>query len=84
MASSSESRSHSSGKPHVLYFHQDRTPLRLNSYGYFKWVDEEYRVQELQFLVFERDTRITELEILIEEFKNDVKKLKENKLEAGR
>ncbi|KAL2897813.1 DNA topoisomerase 3-alpha [Bienertia sinuspersici] len=28
MASSSESRSRSSGKPHVLYFHQDVAPLR--------------------------------------------------------
>ncbi|KAL2941562.1 DNA topoisomerase 3-alpha, partial [Bienertia sinuspersici] len=28
MASSSESRSRSNGKPHVLYFHQDLAPLR--------------------------------------------------------
>ncbi|KAL2933846.1 DNA topoisomerase 3-alpha [Bienertia sinuspersici] len=36
-----------------------------NSCGFFKWADEEDRVQELQFLLFERDTRIAELEILV-------------------
>ncbi|KAL2934133.1 Lamin-like protein [Bienertia sinuspersici] len=79
MASSSESRSRSNGKPHVLCFHQDLVPLRTvkNSYGFFKWADEEDRIQELQFLLFERDTRIAELEILIEELENEVKNLKE-------
>ncbi|KAL2894727.1 DNA topoisomerase 3-alpha [Bienertia sinuspersici] len=94
MASSSELRSRSNGKPHVLCFNQDLTPLRtvkvqsptsgkhfygcshwLNSCGFFKWADVEERVQELQFLLFERDTRIAELEILIEELKNEFKNL---------
>ncbi|KAL2923379.1 hypothetical protein RDABS01_014870 [Bienertia sinuspersici] len=39
--------------------------------------DEEDRVQVLQYLLFEWDTRIAELEILIEVLENDVKKLKE-------
>ncbi|KAL2943630.1 TNF receptor-associated factor 6 [Bienertia sinuspersici] len=79
MASSSESRSRSNGKPHVLCFHQDLAPFRTmkNSCGFFKWPDEEDRVQELQFLLFERDTRIAELEILIEELENEVKNLKQ-------
>ncbi|KAL2904809.1 DNA topoisomerase 3-alpha [Bienertia sinuspersici] len=91
MASSFESRSHSNGKPHVLFFHQDLAPLRtvkvqgptrgkcfygcshwINSYGFFKWEDEEDRVWELQFLLFERDTRIDELKILIEELEDEV------------
>ncbi|KAL2944060.1 Rab11 family-interacting protein 4A [Bienertia sinuspersici] len=65
MASSSESRSCSNGKPHVLCFHQDLAPLRTlkvqgptrgkRFYGCSHWP----------------------LEILIEELENDVKKLKE-------
>ncbi|KAL2902191.1 DNA topoisomerase 3-alpha [Bienertia sinuspersici] len=50
-----------------------------NSCGFFKWEDEEDRVQELQFLLFKRDTRIAKLEILIEELENEVNNLKETK-----
>ncbi|KAL2894086.1 DNA topoisomerase 3-alpha, partial [Bienertia sinuspersici] len=98
MALSSESRSRSNGKPHVLCFHQDVAPLRTvkvqgptrgkhfygcshwpNSSGFFKLADEEDRVQELQFLLLERDTRIVKLEILIEELENEVNNLKQAK-----
>ncbi|KAL2926673.1 Lamin-like protein, partial [Bienertia sinuspersici] len=76
--SSSESRSRSNGKPHVLYFHQDLAPLRtVKVQGPTRGKHEEDRVQELQFLLFERDTRIAELEILIEELENEVKNQKE-------
>ncbi|KAL2899331.1 TNF receptor-associated factor 6, partial [Bienertia sinuspersici] len=78
MASRSESRSRSNGKPHVLCFHQDLVPLRtVKVRGPTRGKHEEDRVQELQFLLFEKDTRIAELQMLIEELENEVKNLKQ-------
>ncbi|KAL2901901.1 Chaperone protein DnaK [Bienertia sinuspersici] len=44
--------------------------------GFFKWADEVDTVNELQFLVFERDTIISELEYEKELLEADVKKLR--------
>ncbi|KAL2902052.1 DNA topoisomerase 3-alpha [Bienertia sinuspersici] len=44
--------------------------------GFFKWVDEVDTVNELQFMVFERDTIISELEYEKELLEADVKKLR--------
>ncbi|KAL2936227.1 Keratin type II cytoskeletal 3, partial [Bienertia sinuspersici] len=82
MASSSESRSRSNGKPHVLCFHQYLAPLRTlkvqgptrgkRFYGCSHWPGPGIAI-----LLFEWDTRIAELEILIEELENEVKNLKQ-------
>ncbi|KAL2942637.1 Chaperone protein DnaK [Bienertia sinuspersici] len=44
--------------------------------GFFKWADEVDTVNELQFMVFERDTIISELEYEKELLEADVKKLR--------
>ncbi|KAL2893337.1 Sucrose non-fermenting protein kinase 1 [Bienertia sinuspersici] len=44
--------------------------------GFFKWADEVDTVNELQFMVFERDTIISEIEYEKELLEADVKKLR--------
>ncbi|KAL2896591.1 DNA topoisomerase 3-alpha [Bienertia sinuspersici] len=46
--------------------------------GYFKWADEVDEVKELQFMLFEKDTAISELQYEKECLEESVKKLKEN------
>ncbi|KAL2921579.1 Protein ZGRF1 [Bienertia sinuspersici] len=95
MASSSESRSRSNGKPHVLCFHQDPAPLRTVKvqgptrgklfYRCSHWPGFSDNFRKLGTLVVSSngqmrkigDTRIAELEILIEELENEVKNLKQ-------
>ncbi|KAL2941847.1 DNA topoisomerase 3-alpha [Bienertia sinuspersici] len=45
--------------------------------GYFKWADEVDEVKELQFMLFEKDTAISELQYEKECLEESVKKLKE-------
>ncbi|KAL2926428.1 Murein hydrolase activator EnvC [Bienertia sinuspersici] len=88
--SGSRSRSIPSSRPPVKCFHDETTPLRtvkfhgptrgnasMRTCGYFKWADEVDEVKELQFMVFEKDSAISELQYEKECLEESVKKLEE-------
>ncbi|KAL2929705.1 DNA topoisomerase 3-alpha [Bienertia sinuspersici] len=89
-ASFSASRSRSRGSTGAIEpkkcYHNEVAPLRTVRFngptqgkrtcGFFKWADEVDTVNELQFMVFERDKIISELEYEKELLDVDVKKLR--------
>ncbi|KAL2898828.1 Protein ZGRF1 [Bienertia sinuspersici] len=79
----------------VLCYHNQIAPLRTVKYGgptkgkrfmvvltgrFFKWVDEINEVGDLQMLLQQKDSKITELEQEVEELKQKVKRLKAKKV----